>query len=96
MAGSRLSSKLFDTWSKPMSLALLGIVACGNLSSIWVQALVPELFLNSLPNVVPTSIMTSIGIMTFCFYDILILFRKTPQTAFILDDILLISSVPLL
>ena len=89
MALSRLASQRLSTWSTPMTLALLGIVSCGNLSSLWIQLASPELFLNTMPGVVPTSVMTSIGLVTFCFYEILIIVRKTPDTAFILDDILL-------
>ena len=89
MASSRLAEKLIETWSKPMTLAILGMVSCGNLSSLWIQLLSPELFLNSMPNIVPTSAMTSLGIILFCFYEILVVIRKTPETAFIVDDILL-------
>lgn len=89
MAGSRLAEKLFDTWSKPMTLALLGIVACGNFSSLWIQLSIPQLFLQSLSTVVPTSAMTSVGLIIFCFYEIIVIIRKTPDSALILDDILL-------
>jgi hypothetical protein len=89
MALSRLASKLLFTWSTPMTLALFGIVSCGNLSSLWIQLVSPELFLNTIPGVVPTSVMTSLGLVAFCFYEILIIVRKTPDSAFIFDDILL-------
>ncbi|MCB0421964.1 MAG: hypothetical protein KDD61_13285 [Bdellovibrionales bacterium] len=89
MSGSRLAEKVFDTWSKPMTLALLGIVACGNFSSMWIQWNIPELFFHSLNGVVPTSSFTSIGLILFCFYEILVIVRKTPDSAIIVDDILL-------
>lgn len=89
MVLTRLAGRFISTWSNPMSLALLGIVACGNFSSLWIQIVSPELFLNTIPGLVPTSIMTSLGLITFCFYEILIIIRKTPNTAFIFDDILL-------
>ncbi len=89
MSGSRLASKMLSTWSYPMTLALLGVVACGNFSSLWIQLTIPDLFLNTMPGVVPTSTMTSVGLILFCFYEILVVLRKTPQTAFILDDVLL-------
>lgn len=89
MAGSRWAEKVLETWSKPMTLALLGVVACGNISSLWIQIMVPDLFLHSMPNVVPTSNMTSIGLISFCFYQIITVIRKTPYSAFIFDDILL-------
>lgn len=78
-----------STWGYPMTLALLGVVACGNFSSLWIALAMPDLFLKTMPSVVPTSAMTSIGIILLCFYSIVITVRKTPKTAFILDDILL-------
>ncbi len=93
MSGSRLSDRLFETWSKPMTMALLVIVIGGNLSSIMVQYLVPQLFLQSMPTVVPTSIMTSTGLILFSLYEMLVIFRKTPESAFIIDDLLLLMAL---
>jgi len=89
MMTTKMAEIHVDTWSKPFTLALLGVVACGNFSSLWIQLAVPELFFNSMSGVVPTSVMTSVGLIIFCFYDILVSVRKTPESAFILDDILL-------
>ena len=89
MAASRFAEKVVETWSKPMTLAILGIVACGNISSIAMLMAVPRLFLQAMPGVVPTSIMTSIGLVLFCFYEILVIIRPTPKSAFIMDDVLL-------
>lgn len=89
MTISRLAGNFVSTWSKPMTLALLGIVSCGNFSSLWIQLASPELFLATMPNIVPTSAMTSLGLIAFCFYEVLVTIRKTPRTAFIIDDILL-------
>lgn len=85
----RVAGRHLHTWSKPMSLALLGLVACGNLTSIWVHWISPELFLKTIPELVTTSPMTSVGLILFCCYEILFVLRETPKTAFILDDILL-------
>ena len=89
MSWCRLAFHLWETWSKTLSLALLGVVSCGNFSSLVIQVLTPELFISTIPNIVPTSILTSIGLIVFCFYEILIMIRKTPRSVFIIDDILL-------
>lgn len=89
MTLTRINRRYFSTWSTPMTLALLGVVACGNLSSIWIHWISPDLFLKTMPSVVPTSVLTSVGLILFCCYEGLISLRKTPQSAFILDDILL-------
>jgi hypothetical protein len=85
----RLASRHLTTWSKPMSLALIGLVASGNLSSIMIHWMMPELFLKTMPTVVATSVMTSVGIILFCCYEMLVLLRRTPRSLWILDDILL-------
>lgn len=89
MSGVRLALKYIATWGKPMSLAILGIVACGNASSMLMLLLVPSLVLDTMPAVVPTSIFTSAGLILFCLYEVLVLVRSTPKSFFILDDILL-------
>lgn len=89
MSGARLADQMWETWSKPMTLAILGIVACGNFSSLWIQLLSPELFLKTIPHTVPTSALTSIGLILFCFYEVLVVIRRSPDSAFIVDDILL-------
>jgi hypothetical protein len=89
MAGSRLADRSLETWPKTMTMALMGIVACGNISSIFMHVVAPELFFMTLPHLVPTSIFTSCGIIAFCFYEILVVNRNTPQNVFILDDILI-------
>ena len=72
-----------------MSLAIIGIIACGNCSNLIMILGVPDLFLNAMPGVVPTSAFTSVGLILFCSYEILILLRPTPNSYFIVDDILL-------
>ncbi len=86
---TRVNRKHFSTWSSPMSLALLGIVGCGNLSSLFVHWISPDLFLKTMPSLVPTSALTSFGIIMFCLYEALISLRETPRSVFIGDDILL-------
>lgn len=89
MVIARLASRYISTWSHPMTLALLGLVSCGNMSSLLVHMTVPELFLQAAPGLVPTSIMTSLGLVLLCLYEILVELRPSPRTAFILDDVLL-------
>ena len=89
MTGSRLALKYISTWPTPLTLALLVIVIGGNVSSIMVQWMVPKLILDTFPELVPTSILTSFGIICYAAYEILIIFRRTPKSALILDDILL-------
>lgn len=85
----RMANRYTDTWPPTISLALLGVVACGNATSLLIQLMTPELFFTAIPSAVPTSAITSTGIILVCAYEILIILRKTPKTAFILDDILL-------
>jgi len=89
MSGVRLASAKLVAWGKPMSLAILGIVSCGNISNILMLTLVPSIVSEALPGIVPTSILTSVGLIFFCFYEILVLIRPSPKSYFIVDDILL-------
>ena len=89
MTGVQLAASRVPTWGKPMSLAILGIVSCGNASSLLMLLLVPSLVLETIPWIVPTSVMTSCGLILFCLYEILVLIRATPRSFFIVDDILL-------
>jgi hypothetical protein len=78
----------FDTWPMPLSLAMTGLVLGGNVSSIVMLAMTPPELWASFPNLVLTSVMTSIGLVLFCCYDLVIELRETPQSAFIMDDLL--------
>lgn len=89
MAGSRLARRLLYGWPTALTLALLGIVIGGNMSSMLMQTGAADLLGKSFANIVFTSVMTSLGLILFCFYELLIVLRETPQSAFILDDILL-------
>jgi hypothetical protein len=86
----RLAQTCLGTWSKPMSLALLGLVACGNMSSLSMSLLIPDLFLKATPDLVPTYWMTSVGLIIFCLYEVFLLLRTHTQKFYIIDDILLL------
>ncbi|MBK9968707.1 MAG: hypothetical protein IPP07_29140 [Holophagales bacterium] len=78
-----------DTWPMALSLAMTGLVLGGNVSSIVMLAMTPPELWASFPGIVLTSIMTSIGLVLFCAYDLVIALRDTPQSAFIMDDLLI-------
>lgn len=78
-----------DTWPSVLSLAMTGLVLGGNLSSVVMLLSMPSGLLKGFPDIVVTSIMTSIGLILFCLYDLVIVLRATPQSAFILDDALI-------
>lgn len=77
------------TWPIALSLAMTGLVLGGNVSSIVMLAMTPPELWASFPGVVLTSIMTSIGLVLFCAYDLVIALRDTPHSAFIMDDLLI-------
>ncbi|SMF57128.1 hypothetical protein [Pseudobacteriovorax antillogorgiicola] len=89
MSGSRLALKHLQAFPTPLAMAALGLTLGGNLSSIMAQLIVPSLLLDSFPSLVPTSIMTSVGLILFCCYELLVILRDTPRQGFIIDDILL-------
>jgi hypothetical protein len=77
------------TWPIALSLAMTGLVLGGNVSSIVMLAMTPPELWASFPGIVLTSTMTSIGLVLFCAYDLVIALRDTPQSAFIVDDLLI-------
>jgi hypothetical protein len=85
----RLARTHLATWPMALSLAMTGLVLGGNLSSILMLATMPPGLLDSFGDIVVTSIITSIGLMLFCLYDLVIVLRATPQSAFIFDDLLI-------
>ena len=89
MVAVRQARLHLETWPMALSLAMTGLVLGGNVSSILMLALMPRELWAGFSDVVLTSIMTSIGLVLFCIYDFVIVFRETPQSAFILDDILI-------
>jgi hypothetical protein len=89
MALVRLARTRLSTWPLSLSLAMSGLVLGGNVSSIVMLTTMPPGLLRAFPNVVVTSIMTSVGLTLFCLYDLVIALRDTPRSAFIADDILI-------
>ena len=77
-----------ETWPMALSLAMTGLVLGGNVSSILMLAVSPPELWASFPGLVLTSVMTSIGLSLFCCYDFVIAMRDTPESAFIVDDLL--------
>ena len=78
-----------DTWPMALSLAMTGLVLGGNVSSIVMLGMTPPELWASFPGLVLTSVMTSIGLVLFCAYDLVIELRETPDSAFIMDDLLI-------
>ena len=78
-----------DTWPMVLSLAMTGLVLGGNVSSMLMLAVSPPEVWASFPNLVLTSVMTSVGLVLFCFYDLVTSLRETPESAFIMDDVLI-------
>lgn len=78
-----------ETWPMALSLAMTGLVLGGNVSSIVMLALTPPRLWASFPGLVLTSVMTSIGLVLFCLYDLVIALRETPRSAFLMDDMLI-------
>jgi hypothetical protein len=78
-----------DTWPMPLSLAMTGLVLGGNVSSILMLATAPAELWASFPDLVLTSVMTSIGLVLFCLYDMVVELRETPESAFLVDDLLI-------
>jgi hypothetical protein len=89
MVSVRQARLHLQTWPMALSLAMTGLVLGGNVSSIVMLAMTPPELWASFPGIVLTSTMTSLGLVLFCAYDLVIALRDTPQTAFILDDLLI-------
>jgi hypothetical protein len=89
MVGTRQARLHFETWPMVVSLAMTGLVLGGNASSIVMLAMTPSRIWASFPDLVLTSAMTSVGLVLFCAYDLVIELRETPQSAFIMDDLLI-------
>lgn len=89
MVVTRQARLHLETWPMVLSLAMTGLVLGGNLSSILMLATMPPELWASFPDLVLTSTMTSIGLVVFCAYDLIIELRDTPESAFIMDDLLI-------
>jgi hypothetical protein len=76
-------------WPVALNFAMTGLVLGGNVSSMAMIALMPPDVWVSFSAVVLTSAMTSLGLALFCLYDLAIVTRETPQSPFLLDDLLL-------
>ena len=76
-------------WPVALNFAMTGLVLGGNVSSMAMIALMPPDVWVSFSGVVLTSAMTSLGLVVFCLYDLVIVTRETPHSAFLLDDLLL-------
>lgn len=89
MAGTRQARLHFETWPVVLSLAMTGLVLGGNAASIVMLLSTPPQIWASFPDLVLTSVMTSIGLVLFSAYDLIIALRETPESAFIIDDLLI-------
>lgn len=89
MVGVRQARLHFDSWPVTQSLALTGLVLGGNVASICLLAVMPPELQSSFSGVVLTSAMTSAGLVLFCLHDLVVELRDTPDSAFIVDDLLI-------
>lgn len=78
-----------DTWPMALGLAMTGLVLGGNVSSMLILLVAPAELWAGIPDLVLTSVMTSIGLVLFCAYDFVVTLRETPRSAFIMDDLLI-------
>ena len=89
MVATRQARLHIETWPMVLSLAMSGLVLGGNASSILMLLTTPAQLWATFPDLVLTSVMTSIGLVLFCAYDLIIALRETPDSAFIMDDLLI-------
>ena len=89
MVGVRQARLHFESWPVTQSLALTGLVLGGNVASMLLLWVMPPHLQASFPGIVLTSAMTSLGLVLFCLHDLVVELRDTPDSAFILDDILI-------
>lgn len=89
MVGVRQARLHYESWPVTQSLALTGLVLGGNVASILLLAVMPPNLQASFPGIVLTSAMTSLGLVLFCLHDLVVELRDTPESAFILDDVLI-------
>jgi hypothetical protein len=89
MVAVRQARLHLDTWPMVLSLAMTGLVLGGNVSSMLMLAVSPPELWASFPDLILTSAMTSTGLVLFCLYDLVTSLRETPESAFIMDDVLI-------
>lgn len=73
LSGSRIALQHLKSFPSPLSLALLLLVIGGNISSVMVQSIEPELLKSAFPHLVGTSVSTSFGLIMFACYEALII-----------------------
>jgi len=89
MVSMRQARLRLDPWPETQTLALIGLVLGGNVASIVMIATAPPGLWQAFPQLVLTSVMTSIGLVLFCSHELVVTLRETPRSAFILDDLLI-------
>jgi hypothetical protein len=89
MVGVRQARLHYESWPVTQSLALTGLVLGGNVASMLLLWVMPPNLQASFPGIVLTSAMTSLGLVLFCLHDLVVELRDTPESAFILDDVLI-------
>jgi hypothetical protein len=89
MVAVRQAQLHLETWPMALSLAMTGLVLGGNASSVVMLLMTPPELWASFPGLVLTSVMTSVGLIVFCAYDLVIALRRTPDSAVIVDDLLI-------
>ncbi|MCB1140974.1 MAG: hypothetical protein KDK54_01960 [Leptospiraceae bacterium] len=89
LSGIRLARRYLLRWPVTLSLAVLVITGGGNMSSIMMMTAAPGVLARTSSPIVMTSVFTSLGILFFCTYELLVYLRNTPKNVFILDDILI-------
>jgi hypothetical protein len=89
MVAVRQARLHLETWPMVLSLAMTGLVLGGNVASILMLAVSPPEVWATFPHLVLTSAMTSTGLVLFCLYDLVTSLRETPDSAFIMDDVLI-------
>ncbi len=89
MVAVRQARLHLETWPMVLSLAMTGLVLGGNIASTLLLAVSPPEVWATFPDLVLTSAMTSTGLVLFCLYDLVTSLRETPDSAFIMDDVLI-------
>jgi hypothetical protein len=89
MVAVRQARLHLETWPMVLSLAMTGLVLGGNVSSIIMLGMTPPEVWATFPSLVLTSMMTSVGLVLFCLYELVTSLRETPESAFIMDDLLI-------
>ncbi|MCB1160241.1 MAG: hypothetical protein KDK45_22250, partial [Leptospiraceae bacterium] len=89
LSGIRLAKRFLFGWPMTTTLGLMVFVMGGNISSVLMMTSFPHILADTQSSIVMTSVFTSLGILLFGSYELLLIIRKTPKHIFILDDILI-------